>query len=96
MAREAAAIYSACYPGLQISLEDAPETVPVHGQAQLLQKMLLELLINANDACRQGGEVHRKILRKRQALHPDSPSTAMNRRKVQLAIEDGGSGLPEG
>ncbi len=93
--REAIAIYRTCFSGLQISLECVSGSVPVKGHEQLLRKMLLELLANANDACPQGGHAHLKILGNCAQGNSDWAPASRSGQKARLIIEDSGPGLPE-
>jgi signal transduction histidine kinase len=95
IAREVVANESNRFSRLQIKLKGDAQPVPVQGHAQLLHKMLIELLVNSDEACTKGGSVYLKIRRRCRLEHTDWFPESHNVRKAQLIIEDSGPGLPE-
>lgn len=67
--------------GVDVRSEIAPRLPPVHGDARLLEQALVNLLLNACDACAPGGRV---VL-----------AVARAGRHVRLVVEDDGVGISD-
>ena len=92
---EAVQVYQSCFAALQIEVVDTAAPLAVEGQERLLHKMVLELLANANDACRPGGKVTIKLIADHNGHRPGLPLEAGVHRNLMLVVEDNGTGLPE-
>ncbi|MBL0712170.1 MAG: hypothetical protein JJV98_00595 [Desulfosarcina sp.] len=93
--KEAVAIYQSCFSSLGVTIKDPSTPVRFKGNPQLLRKMLLEILANADDARPQGGEVSITLQRKKTGLNEACCINSVTRMKVQLMVEDNGPGLPD-
>jgi signal transduction histidine kinase len=68
--------------GIRVSTDLAPALPPIRGDAEALQELLVNLILNARDAMPKGGALHVQT-------HP-----ASDRARVRLVVADSGPGLP--
>jgi len=70
-------------------LNEVPDTLPaVSADPDQLQQVIVNLVMNARDACAPGGRV---IIRGRL----DDASTAVGQRRLRIEVDDDGCGIPE-
>jgi signal transduction histidine kinase len=92
LVRETAQAFSGCFSGLRFTLETPDFPATVHGDARMLRRLLLELFMNAAEACEDGGQVEVRL--EKMAAQPGgsvSPPPSLT-----LIVKDNGPGLPPG
>jgi len=79
--------------GVPLDRQVAPALPAINGDARLIEHALVNLLLNACDACRDGGEVTVRVAERHEARHDarnDPP-----RREVVFTVADTGSGISQ-
>lgn len=90
MARYAARATVPSHIPVTVNVEDG---VPlVHGHYDALARALTNVLLNASDACSQGGAIHVEVAR--ATLRTDTKPDATAIDAVRLTVRDGGTGIP--
>lgn len=71
---------------VEVTTRLAPEIPILYGDANSIQRVLINLLDNAVDACKEDGKIDIQVF--------ETPATANNSRAVTIEITDAGVGIP--
>jgi signal transduction histidine kinase len=92
LVQETVEAFSGCFSGLRFTLTPADGPAVVHGDEKMLRRLLLELFMNASEACENGGQVQVRLERRPGGGPAPQGSAGM----LVLTVEDNGGGLPPG
>lgn len=92
LVQETVQAFSGCFSGLRFTLAAPEFPATIQGDAKMLRRLLLELFMNAAEACEDGGQVEVRL--EKMAAQPGGSASPQS--SLALIVKDNGPGLPPG